>query len=61
MKCQSLFLKKEERKILSVCCQFNWQFVCVEVFSPFNPTESCRARSVYLATCLLGRLSPLSG
>ena len=30
-------------------------------YSPVNPMESCRAQSVYLATRLLGRLSPLSG
>ena len=28
---------------------------------PVNPMGSCRARSVYLNTRLLGRLSPLSG
>ena len=37
------------------------KFVCVEVFDPVNPMGSCRARSVYLTTRLLGRLSPLSG
>ena len=36
-------------------------FVCVEVYSSVNPMGSCRARSVYLTTLLLGRLSPLSG
>ena len=30
-------------------------------YGPVNPIRSCRARSVYLTTCLLGRLSPLSG
>ena len=34
-------------------------FVCVEVLRPSQPIGSCRARSVYLATRLLGRLSPL--
>ena len=29
-------------------------------YGPINPMGSCRARSVYLTTCLLGRLSPLS-
>ena len=29
-------------------------------YGPVNPMGSCRARSVYLATRLLGRLSPLS-
>ena len=37
-------------------CSFVLRF-----YGPFNPMESCRARSVYLTTCLLGRLSPLSG
>ena len=36
-------------------------FVCVEVLRPSQPNESCRARSVYLTTRLLDRLSPLSG
>ena len=35
-------------------------FVCVEVLRPNQPNGSCRARSVYLTTRLLGRLSPLS-
>ena len=40
--------------------------VCVCLFvlrfyGPVNPMGSCRARSVYLTTRLLGRLSPLSG
>ena len=30
-------------------------------YGPVNPMGSCRARSVYLTTLLLGRLSPLSG
>ena len=30
-------------------------------YGPVNPMGSCRARSVYLSTHLLGRLSPLSG
>ena len=36
-------------------------FVCVEFYGTVNPMGSCRARSVYLTTRLLGRLSPLSG
>ena len=39
-------------------------FVCLYVlrfYGPVNPIGSCRARSVYLTTRLLGRLSPLSG
>ena len=30
-------------------------------YGPVNPMGSCQARSVYLTTHLLGRLSPLSG
>ena len=30
-------------------------------YGPVNPIGSCRARSVYLTTHLLGRLSPLGG
>ena len=30
-------------------------------YGPVNPVGSCRARSVYLTTRLLDRLSPLSG
>ena len=30
-------------------------------YDPVNPMGSCRARSVYLTTRLLDRLSPLSG
>ena len=30
-------------------------------YGPVNPMGSCQARSVYLTTLLLGRLSPLSG
>ena len=43
-------------------CGFLW--VCLFVlrfYGPVNPMGSCRAQSVYLTTCLLGRLSPLSG
>ena len=35
--------------------------ICVEVLRPSQPSGSCRGRSVYLTTRLLGRLSPLSG
>ena len=35
--------------------------VCVEVLWASQPNGVCRARSVYLTTRLLGRLSPLSG
>ena len=40
----------------AVSCLFMLRF-----YGPVNPMGSCRARSVYLTTRLLGRLSPLSG
>ena len=46
-----------------VICPSNF-FVCLFVlkfYGPVNPMGSCRARSVYLTTRLLGRLSPLNG
>ena len=45
-------------------CYFSQNMVCLFVlrfYGPVNPMGSCRARSVYLTTRLLGRLSPLSG
>ena len=44
--------------------ELKYLFVCLFVlrfYGPVNPLGSCRARSVYLTTRLLGRLSPLSG
>ena len=46
------------------CVYMYCLFVCLFVlrfYGPVNPMGSCRARSVYLITRLLGRLSPLSG
>ena len=40
------------------------RWICLFVlrfYGPVNPMGSCQAQSVYLTTCLLGRLSPLSG
>ena len=39
-------------------------YLCLFVlrfYGPVNPMGSCRARSVYLTTRLLGRLNPVSG
>ena len=36
-------------------------FFVLRFYGPVNPMGSCRVRSVYLTTRLLGRLSPLSG
>ena len=45
-----------ENSIALAVCLFVLRF-----YGPVNPMGSCRARSVYLTTRLLGRLSPLSG
>ena len=55
----------EQRNLEQFACRVN-PHVCLCLFvlrfyGPVNPTGSCRARSVYLTTPLLGRLSPLSG
>ena len=39
----------------------SWVLFVLRFYGPVNPMGSCRARSVYLTTRLLGRLSPLSG
>ena len=36
-------------------------FMLLRFYGPVNPVESYRARSIYLTTRLLGRLSPVSG
>ena len=50
------------RKLIFTCVSLF--FMCLFVlrfYGPVNPMGSCQARSVYLTTRLLGRLSPLSG
>ena len=42
-------------------CHFFLSLFVLRFYGPVNPMGSCRARSVYLTTRLLGRLSPLSG
>ena len=50
------FFWRLERAELRDCFLFVLRF-----YGPVIPMGSCRARSVYLTTRLLGRLSPLSG
>ena len=47
--------KKRHRSESIVC------LLVLRFLGPVNPMGSCRARSIYLTTRLLGRLSPLSG
>ena len=42
-------------------CLFVVRFFVLRFYGPVNPMGSCRAQSVYLTTCLQGRLNPLSG
>ena len=39
----------------------DWITFVLRFYGPVNPFGSCRARSVYLTTLVLGRLRPLSG
>ena len=48
-------------RVFTVCKNSLAIFLFVlRVYGPVNPMGSCRVRSVYLTTHLLGRLSPLS-
>ena len=58
---KTYFLGKIRKMSLSFCVQSMVLFVLRFFYGPVNPMGSCRARSVYLTTRLLGRLSPLSG
>ena len=63
---QSMFLSRNKKNNVYPCKP---QFYYIKVgflfvlrfYGPVNPMGSCRARSVYLTTRLLGKLSPLSG
>ena len=58
------FLPGQKTHITSFGALGGLAFVCLFVlrfYGPVNPMGTCRARSVYLTTRLLGRLSPLSG
>ena len=45
---------------LTLKCHWMAFLFVLRFYGPVNPMGSCRARSVYLATRLLGRLCPLS-
>ena len=49
------------RVIMVVQYMMSLSLFVLRFYGPVNPMGSCRARSVYLTTRLLGRLSPLSG
>ena len=48
-------------RTLDTLAVFSIVLFALRFYGPVNPMGSCRARSVYLTTRLLGRLSPLSG
>ena len=57
---RNLILNSETNFFCSETTQLRILFV-LRFYGPVNPMGSCRARTVYLTTRLLGRLSPLSG
>ena len=70
MECQILFSEKNKKIITDLSfvdfvhnlLSFNPFYLFVlRFYGPVNPMGSCLARSVYLTTRLMGRLSPLSG
>ena len=53
------YMQANPDKFQAICVGKN--LFVLRFYGPVNPMGSCRARSVYLTTRLLGRLSPLSG
>ena len=54
-------IKKENLSRTSMQSLYSCNPFVLRFYGPVNPMGSCRARSVYLTTRLLGRLCPLSG
>ena len=61
MSTHNICLRGEIREIFIGQDKSGYQVFVLRFYGPVNPMGSCRARSVYLTTRLLGRLSPLSG
>ena len=62
--CSILIITYQRRSsclLISVNMRIWFCLFVLRFYGPVNPMESCRARSVYLTTRLLGKLSPLSG
>ena len=55
-----LYLHHVFKTTFGQCQRWSCLFV-LRFYGPVNPMGSCQARSIYLTTRLLGRLSPLSG
>ena len=53
--------KRGSEKEIQAYLIVSFDLIVLRFYGPVNPMGSCRARSVYLTTRLLGRLSPLSG
>ena len=57
-----MFLPRGMRLLFIGYCVWSFlHYYVLRFYGPVNPMGSCRARSVYLTTRLLGRLNPLSG
>ena len=62
IKCfQFYYLLRTKSSIFRTILYGEFFFCVLWFYGPVNPMGSCRARSVYLTTRLLGRLGPLSG
>ena len=64
--CHSLFLislsfSPSGKMCIAIVAFPGFVLFVLRFYGPINPMGSCRARSVYLTTHLLGRLRPLSG
>ena len=57
----NILYKKINQECKQLVNSVSFVLFMLRVYGPVNPMGSCRARSVYLTTSLLGRLSPLSG
>ena len=55
------YQKRDEQEPLPYRVHLQADVFVLRFYGPVSPMGSCRARSVYLTTRLLGRLSPLSG
>ena len=59
--CKSYNPSSSQNLPLQILSNFEVCLFVLRFYGPVNPMGSCRARSVYLTTHLLGRLSPQSG
>ena len=59
--CVEVLRPSQHNGVMSSMVNLHICLFVLRFYGPVNPMGSCQARSVYLTTRLLGRLSPLSG